>query len=58
MNGHKMRSLVVPEFRIPHGKYWNEFYRKWMPDPEVKQKAKGLAAADEFNGSNHDARTT
>lgn len=50
MNGHKMRSLVVPEFRIPHGKYWNEFYRKWMPDPEVKQKSKGLAAADEFDG--------
>jgi hypothetical protein len=21
-------------FRIPHGKYWNEFERKWKPDPE------------------------
>mgnify|MGYP001165602704 CR=1 FL=1 len=24
-------------FRIPAGKYWNEFYRKWMPDPEQKK---------------------
>jgi len=24
-------------FQIPHGKYWNEFYRKWMPDPEQKK---------------------
>lgn len=25
-------------FREPHGKYWNEFHRKFMPDPERKQK--------------------
>lgn len=28
------------QFRVPHGKYWNEFYRKWMPDPDVKKTEK------------------
>lgn len=28
-----------PAFQIPHGKYWNEFHRKWMPDSKQPSEA-------------------
>ena len=32
------RAKREQTFRIPHGKYWNVFYQKWLPDPEAKKK--------------------